>query len=67
MSKFFNNLRQPSKDIHGQHTQQTEISKCNFTKCDYLLAFQVEHKMSKSIFKKNWPKNTKDVEDDPCD
>jgi hypothetical protein len=30
MSEFLNNLRQPSEDIHGQHTQQTKISKCNF-------------------------------------
>jgi hypothetical protein len=35
--------------------------------CDYLLGFQVEHKRSESILKKNWAKNAKDVEDDPYD
>jgi hypothetical protein len=35
--------------------------------CDNLLGFQVEHKISESIFKKNWPRNTMDVEDDPYD
>jgi len=35
--------------------------------CDYLLGFQVEHKISESILKKNWPRNTKDIEDYPYD
>jgi hypothetical protein len=35
--------------------------------CDYLLGFQMEHKISESIFKKNWLGNSKDVEDDPYD
>jgi hypothetical protein len=35
--------------------------------CDYLLGFQMEQKISKSILKRNWPRNAKDVEDDTYD
>jgi len=35
--------------------------------CDYLLGFQMEHKINESIFKKNWSKNSKDVKDNPYD
>jgi len=34
--------------------------------CDYLLGFQANRKINKSILLQKWPKNTFDVEDDVC-